>query len=190
MSTDLHAMTHAQAEALLGTRASRKLCNNTYLERTGLDSTPLALRLHMTRVVQWHLDGTISLHTGGWETVTTCDRMNRVLPSSYGRVYSQQGTWYLASSQGTIVFFTGMRLDARGHVVNLEREAYAYTAALAAAHAREQTRRERSRERQRTAARQRRQRQQEAAELAALSRALCAEESSYLLAISTTQPTE
>jgi hypothetical protein len=65
----------------------RKLQNNTYLVERGSD---YAVRLHNTDVVTIHADGTYTLNTGGWETVTTKDRINGYGPA---RVYSQRGTW-------------------------------------------------------------------------------------------------
>lgn len=59
----------------------RKVANNTYAERRG-DS--IALKLHDTDVVTYHPDGSITLDTGGWFTVTTKDRMNNAIP---------HGTW-------------------------------------------------------------------------------------------------
>jgi hypothetical protein len=65
----------------------RKLANNTYLHQRG-DS--YAVRLHATDIVIIHPDGTFSLNTGGWFTVTTKDRINRFSPA---RVYSEAGVW-------------------------------------------------------------------------------------------------
>jgi hypothetical protein len=40
-----------------------------------------ALVLHQTPIITWHLDGTITLNDGGWNTPTTYRRMNEFLPS-------------------------------------------------------------------------------------------------------------
>jgi hypothetical protein len=55
----------------------RKVANNTYAERRWPD---IAIRLHDTDVVTLHPDGSITLNTGGWYTVTTKDRLNSYLP--------------------------------------------------------------------------------------------------------------
>jgi hypothetical protein len=65
----------------------RLLQNNTYLVQRGED---YAVRLHNTDVVTIHADGTYTLNTGGWETVTTKDRINGYGPA---RVYSHRGVW-------------------------------------------------------------------------------------------------
>jgi hypothetical protein len=55
-----------------------KLAHNTYLERflrPGDLEAVYAVRLHRTRIVQFHPDGSIVLDTGGWQTPTTRARM-------------------------------------------------------------------------------------------------------------------
>ena len=56
-------------------RTRRKLENNTYLERH--DDGDIAVVLHGTDVVTFKPNGDIILDTGGWQTPTTKDRMNR-----------------------------------------------------------------------------------------------------------------
>lgn len=70
----------SEANALLGKRTSRKIGNNTYLERRYFDShEPIAVRLHNTDIVIFHDNGVAALYSGGWQTVTTKDRLNKVL---------------------------------------------------------------------------------------------------------------
>jgi hypothetical protein len=40
-----------------------------------------ALVLHNTPIITWHLNGTITLNDGGWNSPTTYRRMNQFLPS-------------------------------------------------------------------------------------------------------------
>src|SRR5207249_5341140 len=65
------------AQTRLGRRDERGIANNTRLVRRAADR--LAVRLHRTDVVTFYADGRITLSTGGWETVTTRDRINRCL---------------------------------------------------------------------------------------------------------------
>jgi hypothetical protein len=65
----------------------RKLQNHTYLYQRGDD---FAVRLHYTDVVIIHADGTYTLDTGTWRTVTTKERINGYGPA---RVYSHRGIW-------------------------------------------------------------------------------------------------
>ena len=82
-----------QAVAVLKDRISMRLGNNTYLEVS--DSDPLrgfiGVRLHSTYIVKFWPDGQVTLHTGGWQTVTTKDRINEFIT---GRVYQKNHEWF------------------------------------------------------------------------------------------------
>lgn len=62
--------------------ARGKVAHNTtveerrYMRHSGNESS-YAVRLHSTDVVTFHPDGSIELNTGGWQTPTTRDRMQR-----------------------------------------------------------------------------------------------------------------
>jgi hypothetical protein len=60
------------------------------------------VRLHNTNIVVFHDDGRVTLHTGGYRTVTTKERINQFIS---GRVYSDRFNWqYQApSAQGNSV---------------------------------------------------------------------------------------
>jgi len=84
-------MLFTEAEAMMARSRSghrRLQGRNTYLESRGPDA--FAVRLHATDVVTIHRDGTYTLRTNGWFTVTTKDRINGWSPA---RVYSEDGTW-------------------------------------------------------------------------------------------------
>ncbi len=69
-------------------RNSRPIANNTRLEMRGNTyGDDIAVRLHGTDVVTYHADGTITLNTGGYWTVTTRDRINRFVPGNIPRVF-------------------------------------------------------------------------------------------------------
>lgn len=78
----------------------RKLAHNTYGR---LIPGGVAIKLHNTDVVIFRDDGTVTLSTGGWYTVTTKDRMNRWSGVPYDErehiprfdVWSNRGTWYV-----------------------------------------------------------------------------------------------
>jgi hypothetical protein len=86
-------MNYEAANALLSGRnkGSRKLENNTYLIR--VDKNTIAVQLHHTNVVTFHKDGRIILRTGGWQTVTTKDRLNNYSPV---RVFQRDYEWFVA----------------------------------------------------------------------------------------------
>jgi len=77
----------------LGKRESRKVGNNTYLIRLSDDA--IALRLHATNIIVWHADGRIIYDNGGWQTVTTKQRLNHWGPVS---VFQRNYEWFVMAS--------------------------------------------------------------------------------------------
>jgi hypothetical protein len=108
-------MTYEEAEKLFATARcpdkGKPLANNTRLFKRGDD---YAVRLHWTDVVTIHPDNTYTLRTGGWETITTKDRINSYAPVC---VWSQQGIWYVSLIEGSeqskqcVLFEEGMRVS-------------------------------------------------------------------------------
>lgn len=105
--------TYQDALDRLAGRRSRKLENNTYLE-TRPDGS-IAVRLHSTDVVTYHQDGQIVLDSGGWQTVTTKDRINKYSPF---RVWQVRRIWYVcnpgAADPQELPYRDGMRLGFTG----------------------------------------------------------------------------
>jgi hypothetical protein len=75
-------MTYQEADRLLQGRCrdSRKIGNNTYLQR---DIDGLSVRFHSTNILTFKADGSIRVTNGGYETVTTKARLNTYLPHGY-----------------------------------------------------------------------------------------------------------
>ena len=97
----------------------RKLENNTYLEMTP-EGVP-GVKLHGTFVVKINPDGTYTLDSGGWQTVTTKDRINGYSPVA---LYQHKGEWFVATvKKGRLAhetatpFKDGMRVDKDGQPV-------------------------------------------------------------------------
>jgi hypothetical protein len=92
---------YAQAWEALSGKQSIRLGNNTYLEvanervyedgRIPEERKVIAVRLHSTHVVKFYEDGRVTLHTGGYYTVTTKDRINEFIT---GCVYQKDHQWY------------------------------------------------------------------------------------------------
>ncbi len=120
-------MNFQEANAKLQGRCyeSRKLQNNTYLKRRGkqvqrigrklVNVEVIAVQLHATDVLSLFSDGRIRVNTGGWDTVTTRDRISRYLPKPwtvYGerkatilsnfRWYAPRGDWSKAERKGSV----------------------------------------------------------------------------------------
>lgn len=104
-------MDYEQAQATLTGRNKdrKKLANNTYLVRR--DNGDFAVKLHDTDVVTYHADGTITLSTGGWQTVTTKARINEY---SHAGISQRQGVWYM--SDGSL-YRDGLVIKANGEPV-------------------------------------------------------------------------
>lgn len=120
----------AEAAAVLKKRETKKVAHNTYVVRTaGADC--LALLYHATRIIHWYSNGDIVLHSGGWQTYSTKDRMNGFSPrgqwtgdawEGFSVSVSQNlGTWYvhIRTENGlarTVHFQDGMRISRLGQV--------------------------------------------------------------------------
>ena len=81
-----------EAQQALGTKSSVRLGNNTYLMRVAYDSQIIiAVILHATQIVRFYPDGRVTLHTGGYHTVTTKDRINQFIK---GYVNQKNYAWF------------------------------------------------------------------------------------------------
>ena len=91
--------TFAEAERFRESSRTRKLGNNTVLrwseDEPGRERDWYAIRLHDTDVVTFYADGTIQLDSGGWKTVTTKDRMNKILQPNGYTLYQQDFEWFI-----------------------------------------------------------------------------------------------
>lgn len=109
----------AQAAAAHGITLDSKACKqparNT-LDYIAPDGTR-RIRLHDTDVVTIDKRGNITLDSGGWQTVTTKDRMNQVLPSGWA-VYSNRG-WLIRTPKGEFPYADGAKFKPDGTPANL-----------------------------------------------------------------------
>ena len=90
--------THSEARDALKGRPSRTICNNTSLVDLGREG--IGLRLHGTHVVILRLDDSLVLNSGGWQTVTTKDRINRVIRAHGWNLYADRRVWYVENRDG------------------------------------------------------------------------------------------
>lgn len=99
-------MTHSEAVKMVrGKRNAnrRKVGNNTYAEI--LQDNSVSITLHSTDVVTIHEDGTYTLRSGGWQTLTTKDRINQYSPV---RVYQRNFEWFVKINGKEFPFMEGM----------------------------------------------------------------------------------
>lgn len=95
------------ARELLGDRPRRKVANNTYLEpRNG----SIAIRLHDTDIVVFHLNDLTTFDTGGWLSMLTKSRINDALPEGIV-LSSDRGRWYFYATGTSIPFTDGITLN-------------------------------------------------------------------------------
>jgi hypothetical protein len=81
----------------------RKQANNTYsYDRIEDGRRVIVIELHESPIVKFYEDGSIAASLAGWPTVTTRQRVNKYLPTSY-RVYQHNYVQYLAVPDGEAV---------------------------------------------------------------------------------------
>ncbi len=111
--------TYEECNSLLTGRTpnKRKLENNTYLERRELNA--IAIRLHQTDIMTFFPDGTVTVNSGGWKTVTTKARLNEFLPHGLG-ISQRGGIWYWfkrgGESPDSRIFQDGDTINKRGTI--------------------------------------------------------------------------
>lgn len=102
------------ADSFLNGRERRKFDHNTYFER--LSDDQIGVKLHNTFIVTISKDMPIVLNTGDWRTVTTRDRINKIL-----RMIFKTAPVYVATRNnfmsyqgpigGPVEFFDGMQVN-------------------------------------------------------------------------------
>ena len=70
-----------------------RLIDNNMVEYIRADGSKV-IRLHLTDIITFNPDGSCTLNSGGWQTVTTKDRMNKYTPAGWN-VYQSKSIWYL-----------------------------------------------------------------------------------------------
>ena len=104
--------------------ASRVFDHNTFVYTVREGET--RYRLHHTDIVVVEEGVSITLFTGGWRTVTTKDRINKILSAVFrGRefwVTQHKGKWWLCQFGGAkdIEFFEGISITLDGYKVSAE----------------------------------------------------------------------
>ena len=91
---------------ILGTRTTRKVENNTYVERLNADT--ISIKLHNTYIMEYRRDGSIIVRDGGYRTVTTRNRIDYFLERPWS-LYQRKGYWYMTGRQaGSCLYQSGM----------------------------------------------------------------------------------
>jgi len=83
------------------------------------DNGDRVIRLHLTNIVTYRANGTVELNTGGWNTVTTRDRINKQIETFGWRMYSEKNEPYLSKgwwhdeNRKVYHFHDGITISAR-----------------------------------------------------------------------------
>jgi hypothetical protein len=88
-----------------------KIVDNNTLRIEYQDGTS-AIRLHDTDIVTFNTDGSLTLNSGGWQTLTTKDRINAYLRNT-GYISQNKGIWYIYGSP----FYDGIKVKG-GKIVS------------------------------------------------------------------------
>ena len=105
-----------KAKAVFATARNKEsgkpLANNTRLVKRG---EAFAVQLHQTDVVTIHPNGTHTLNSGGWRTMTTKARMNEFGPVG---ITQTKGHWFVDYPGGQCLYEDGMTIGADGVPIN------------------------------------------------------------------------
>lgn len=105
-------LTYEKCQAILARgrkKTERKIDNNTILRK--IDDSTVAIKLHQTDIVLISKDGTYTINSGGWQTVTTKARINEYTPA---RLYQSKNVWYI----GEVEYADGIKIDREGKVIS------------------------------------------------------------------------
>jgi hypothetical protein len=127
-------LTYEEASRLFDTARSpekgKPIANNTRLYKRGDE---FEIVLHQTAVVSILPEGKYIIRTGGWNTLTTRDRLNRYAP---GRFFTEQGILYWVP--GWAAGIPGEKIVVEeGMIIGEEGQVYEHDAARAEAYVRE-----------------------------------------------------
>jgi hypothetical protein len=99
----------------------------TFLENRGASGAVLIYgpfgRMPATEIIHYQPDGSVTLNSGGFQTMGMKHRMNSFLPAGLGwSVYATRGKWYLTHpTKQPVPFVDGMRINADESVVSRTR---------------------------------------------------------------------
>jgi hypothetical protein len=102
----------------LGKKESKKIGNNTFLER--LEPNVLGIRLHNTYIIEIDPTDIMKLKTKGWWSRTTKDRLNQFLNCRGAGIYQEKNMWYIKGANGKFEFSENIMVTADGDIIALQ----------------------------------------------------------------------
>jgi hypothetical protein len=106
------ALTFAECVEMVGrSRRGEKRLSGRSTTLYKVDDYTFAVRYHNTDVVLIHDDGSYTLNSGGYHTVTTKARMSEYAPNAPSQM---KFVWYICGQE----FKDGVRIDSAGHIID------------------------------------------------------------------------
>lgn len=99
----------------LGNREEKKIAHNTYVHKR-FDGN-IGIKLWRTDIVVVNKLNNIKVYTGGWDTNTTKDRINQLLPSGVS-VYTKKGLMRIRGKNGDFDFKEGIIVTPDGNILS------------------------------------------------------------------------
>jgi len=90
---------------------SKLIANNTIEYHK--DNGTRVIRLHLTDIITFHPDGSVTLNSGGYKTATTKSRINELAPVI---ITQKSSVWYVYYSGKEYIFKDGITLYPDGTV--------------------------------------------------------------------------
>lgn len=90
--------------------AQKAFWDNGYFKQDNTTVLNGTMTLYRTMIALW-CDGLLTLHSGGYRTVTTKERLNGVLARMGYQIRQRKGEWYVYNSQTEerVLFTDGMQ---------------------------------------------------------------------------------
>lgn len=98
----------------LGKRESKKLGNNTYVERRDND---IAIRLWDTDIITINVVDVITINVRGYTTMTTKSRLNDMLRCRGVHISQAKNQWTIHGSNGEFPYQNGTEIHQGGYIV-------------------------------------------------------------------------
>ena len=107
-------LTYDRAITQLNGKDTKKLANVTYLERRS--DGDIAVKFYHTDIVIFHPDYSITVRTGGWDTVATRSRLTDLTDF---QIYREKNTTYIEDVEGTPYYMDSVtEFNSKGEILN------------------------------------------------------------------------
>lgn len=91
-------------------QAQKAFWDNNYFKQDNTIVLNGTMQLYKTMIALW-CDGLLTLHSGGYRTKTTKERLNGVLKRLGWQIIQRKGEWFIFNSQTeeSILFYDGIQ---------------------------------------------------------------------------------